>query len=107
MKWMRRIAPWMLLAAYLPLVVASSLHVHHETVDLHDDCLQCAGHFETQHYHQSDCQYCTFLNLSYLEQNEEQSAVLLPATEYRPAEIAERVAMLRYGVSLLRAPPVL
>ena len=43
------------------MVVGSSLHVHHDTVDAYDDCLQCAGHIGTHHRHQQDCQYCLFL----------------------------------------------
>lgn len=106
MKWIRLIAPWILLAAYLPLVVQSSLHVHHDTVDVHDACQQCVGHFESQHHHQSDCQYCHFLGLNYLRPSSGQTTVLLPATDECTVENAEIVQMLRYGTSLLRAPPV-
>lgn len=105
MNWIKRIASWVLLAAYLPLVAVSSFHVHHETVDNHDDCLQCTGHFETQHQHNCDCPYCYFLSLSYLGRNAKSSAVLLPVTEHHPTEIAETTGMFLYGLSLLRASP--
>lgn len=105
MKWLRRIAPWILLATYLPLVTLSSVHIHHDTVDLHDDCLQCAGHFEAQHHHDNDCPYCHFLCLSYLGQDTRLSTNLLPATEHFVLSVCEPTAQLRYGVSLLRAPP--
>lgn len=99
------IAPWILLATYLPLVVLSSLHVHHETADIIDDCVQCAGHIETPHHHECDCQYCHFLSLSYLGQDTEPSTLTLPYTDNRPVEIAERAKIRQLGVSQLRAPP--
>ena len=95
----------LLLAIYLPTVIMSSLHVHHDTVDTHDDCLKCVGHFEKQHHHQQDCQYCNFLSLEYFSQASVQSTVPLHATDYCSADIATRTEMSRYGVSLLRAPP--
>lgn len=106
MNWIRRIAPWMLLAAYVPLIVLSSAHIHHDTIDHHDDCLQCAGHLESEHHHDSDCQYCQFLSLSYYGQALGQSTDLLPATESFTLSACEPRAQHRYGVSLLRAPPV-
>ena len=106
MNWIRRIAPWMLLAAYVPLVVLVSAHIHHDTIDLHDDCLQCAGHFESEHHHNSDCQYCQFLSLSYYGQASEQSTVLLPATEHLTLSACEPTSQLRYGVNHFRAPPI-
>ena len=83
----------------------SSLHVHHDTVDTHDDCLKCVGHFEKQHHHQQDCQYCNFLSLEYFSQASVQSTVPLHATNFCSADIATRTEMSHYGVSLLRAPP--
>lgn len=103
---MRHIISILLLAIYLPTVALSSIHVHHDTIDAHDDCLQCSGHFEKQHHHQHDCQYCTFLSLGYLGQAEGQSSIILPVSECCSAEIAAEAEMSRHGVSLLRAPPV-
>ena len=84
----------------------SSLHVHHETVDVHDDCLQCAGHFDTAHHHNPDCQYCTFLGLNYLVQDDGQTAVLFPATELTSTPTPATMPQFRCGIALLRAPPV-
>ena len=106
MNWMRRMASWVLLVAYLPLAVLSSVHVHHDTVDRDDDCMQCAGHFEAQHNHQNDCQYCHFLSLSYLGQAIGQSTGPLPATEMLVPSACEPMVQLGHGVSLLRAPPI-
>lgn len=106
MNWMRRMAPWILLAAYLPLVVVSSVHIHHDTVDLHDDCSQCVGHFEAQHFHDNDCPYCQFLSLSYLGQGIGQSTVILPAAERLSLSVCEPQVQFCYGVSRFRAPPI-
>lgn len=86
-------------------MVLSSLHVHHETIDTHDGCLQCAGHFETRHHHEHDCLYCHFLDLDCLGQATAQSTFIPPATDRSTAIIAEKPVMTRVGVSLLRAPP--
>ena len=96
----------LLLAIYLPTVIMSSLHVHHDTLDTHDDCQQCVGHFEKQHHHQQDCQYCDFLNLDYFGQATVPATVTLHATDCCPADIPARAETSRFGVSLLRAPPV-
>lgn len=63
------------------MVLFSSLHTHHETVDTHDNCLQCAGHFETHHNHQHDCLFCNFLSLYYHGQPSEQPRFILPSAE--------------------------
>lgn len=106
MRFVRRIASWVLLVAYLPLLVLSSLHVHHETVDTLDNCKQCVGHIEEQHSHPNDCQYCHILSQSYFGQDNEQTALLLPVTERLTITACEPTVQLRYGVSQLRAPPI-
>ena len=104
-RTLRHIASIVLLAIYLPITVLSSLHVHHETVDSHDDCLQCVGHFEARHYHEHDCLYCHFIGLYYLGESSEQSTVDLPAAE-RIATPTLTVALSScHGVVSLRAPP--
>lgn len=95
----------LLLAVYLPMVVGSSLHVHHDTVDAHDDCLQCAGHIDTHHRHQQDCQYCLFLGLAYLGRSYGHPEVIRPATERCAAEVVMRPVLPPCGAVRLRAPP--
>lgn len=85
----------------------SSLHVHHDTIDADDNCLQCVGHIETAHHHDHDCLFCTFLSLNYLVQDEGQPVALLPATECISAPTTAQVPQLRHGVALLRAPPLM
>lgn len=106
MKRFRYIASWILLATYLPMVVMSAVHVHHETDEAHDNCVHCTGHLDTQHHHECDCQYCHFLSLNYLGRNTEQMTLPLTYTYHCPTENTEKAETIRYGISLLRAPPV-
>ena len=104
-RLLRHIASIVLLATYLPMVVLSSLHVHHETIDAHDDCQQCVGHIEEAHHHDNDCLFCTFLGQSYLVQDEGQTAVIFPAAECISMPTPTMVPQLLHGVAQLRAPP--
>lgn len=105
-RTLRHIISILLLATYLPMVVLSSLHVHHDTIDLEDGCNRCAGHYEAQHHHHDDCQYCNFLSLLYLSQDAGETDAVLPEGNFCPAEIAEMAAIGCHGVAMLRAPPV-
>lgn len=102
---LRYIASITLLAIYLPTVTLSSLHVHHDTIDTTDNCLQCAGHFETKHHHEHDCLYCHFLEYEYFGSATEAAATFLPDADCYTAKSIEPVERLRYGVAQLRAPP--
>lgn len=102
---LRHIAPFVLLASYLPMAALSSFHVHHETIDAPDDCLQCVGHIETAHHHDHDCLFCTFLSLNYLISDQGQPAAILSVTEQISTPAPTRVLQFHYGVSQLRAPP--
>ena len=105
-RLLRHIAPIVLLATYLSMVVSSSIHVHHETIDVHDDCLQCVGHIEEAHHHGHDCLFCNFLAQSYLVEDEGQTATILPTTERISTPTPAMVSKVRLGVAQLRAPPV-
>lgn len=83
------------------MVLFSSLHTHHETVDTHDNCLQCAGHFETHHNHQHDCLFCNFLSLYYHGQPSEQPRFILPSAETALPLIAGNVNTHCAGVARL------
>jgi len=87
------------------MVALSSLHVHHETIDAHDDCQQCAGHIEEAHHHDHDCLYCTFLGLNYLVQDNGQTVATSPTAERITVPALAVVPQLRPGVAQLRAPP--
>lgn len=104
-RTLRNIASIILLVTYLPMVISTSLHMHHETIDSQDECMQCVGHIETAHHHEHDCLYCLFLSLDYQGESVEQSATFLPATGHCSVEITERTEMIHHGVASLRAPP--
>lgn len=87
------------------MVVLSSVHVHRETIDAHDNCLQCAGHIESAHHHNNDCLYCTFLSLSYLGGKWEQSAATLYAIGQIATPVVAILPQTCHGVASLRAPP--
>ena len=101
----RHIASIVLLATYLPMVVLSSVHVHHDTIDAKDECSQCAGHIEKAHHHEHDCLYCHLLNMEYEGEAGEMRAATLPAAENMVSATCEGVETHVYGVALLRAPP--
>lgn len=104
-RLLRHIASFLLLASYLPMVMLSSLHVHHETIDAHDDCQQCVGHIEEVHHHDHDCLFCNFLVQNYLVQDEGKTAVLFPSAERISVPTVAVVKQLHHGVAQLRAPP--
>ena len=102
----RYIASIALLVSYLPMFVLSSLHVHHDTIDATDECGLCVGHIETAHHHQHDCQYCTFLGMSFLAERSELRTALFPSSEAVTAAVVERAQSGDAGVVSLRAPPM-
>ena len=105
-RLLRHIASIVLLATYLPMIALSSLHVHHEDVDVHDECLQCVGHIEAAHHHDHDCLFCNFLAHSYLAEDGGQTAFFLPAVERISLPTQAIAKQLHHGVAQLRAPPV-
>ena len=88
------------------MVVLSSLHVHHETIDAHDDCQQCVGHIEKAHHHDHDCLFCDFLAQSYLAQDKEQQAILFSSVECVSMPTPTMVPLFHRGETHLRAPPM-
>ena len=104
-RLLRHIVSIVLLAIYLPMIVLSSLHVHHDTIDAHDDCQQCVGHVEEAHHHDHDCLYCNFLSLDCMVQDEGQTVDLLPVTKCIATPTPTAVLQFHHGVARLRAPP--
>ncbi len=105
-RLLRHIVPFVLLASYLPMVVMSSLHVHHDTIDVQDECLHCTGHFEKAHHHDHDCLFCDFLGASYYVSSEGEAAANLHVTECITLPTQALAKQFRHGVAQLRAPPV-
>lgn len=105
-RTLRHIASILLLVTYLPTVMLSSVHVHHDTVDTHEDCLQCVGHIDHHHHHhQHDCPYCNFISLQYVGLPMSQSDAILPTAERVFCSGTLRVPACDLGVAMLRAPP--
>jgi len=104
----RNIASWVLLAVFVPMLVLSSLHIHH--VGGEDDCVECVDHHCHGHLGQlatnsHQCVLCQFLTLSFV------SATAIAVVYYknvRSTFIAHRqriVIIDACRVPSLRAPP--
>ena len=68
MERKRQIASWILLAVFVPMMVLSSLHVHHVDDDSDIACAECvdhhcAGHITQQSGGIHQCVLCQFLTL--------------------------------------------
>lgn len=66
----RRLASWILLAVYLPVLVLSSVHVHKAEWAGETECAECVHHQCHGHLTQyagelHQCVLCQFLTLSY------------------------------------------
>ena len=106
LRTLRHIASILLLATYVPMVTLSSLHIHHDTMDIRDNCLQCAGHFDNHHHHQHDCLYCNFMSQHYVGQPMSLPDVVLPFAERIICTDVKGAEARGLGVAMLRAPPV-
>ena len=71
METRRRIASWVLLAVFLPMLLLSSLHVHETPTGTQNSCEacvdhHCGGHFGQQTLPMHQCLLCEFLSLPIL-----------------------------------------
>ena len=67
----RKIAAYVLLAVFLPILLLSSLHVHEATEYAEVSCVDClhnhcGGHLTQTTFHMDDCVLCQFLTLPML-----------------------------------------
>lgn len=67
----RHIASWILLAVFVPMLVMSSLHLHHSQTDITDSCSECVHHHCHGHLLQTDtnshnCVLCHFLTIPFV-----------------------------------------
>ena len=67
----RHIASWILLAVFVPMLVMSSLHLHHSQTDITDSCSECVHHHCHGHLLQTDtdthnCVMCHFLTIPFV-----------------------------------------
>lgn len=71
MKNLRHIAPYILIAAYMPLLVALTFHTHSESHATVNDCAECAHHIHHRaHMDEAvalahNCVYCQLTTSSY------------------------------------------
>ncbi len=112
MTTMRRIAPYILLAAYMPLLAALSFHTHTERHSEASECPDCAHHLHHKAHLAGaavmahDCVYCQLTSSSYYASR----SVPLPAVPSSVAMVADacggRVAAVSYALPSFRAPPL-
>lgn len=72
MRTIRHIAPYILMAAYLPLLVTLSFHTHADEHSADNECAECLHHIHHKaHLAESvanahDCIYCQLASSSYM-----------------------------------------
>ncbi|MCR4583362.1 MAG: hypothetical protein K5764_07390 [Prevotella sp.] len=67
----RHIASWILLAVFVPMLILSSVHVHHYAELAEDSCMECVQHHCHGHLGQDttsihSCVLCQFLSLTFV-----------------------------------------
>jgi hypothetical protein len=106
-----RISAWVLLAAFLPLLVVSSVHTHRLPLAEVDVCHQCAAHeahpahLGAQVVSVHDCVFCHLMSFYYLGSAALLAAVLLPVRVAGRTGLPTAVLAGRAGLPSLRAPP--
>jgi len=109
-------ASWALLAVYVPMLILSSLHIHHAEAASEYSvfvCAQCinhqhhAGHLQAFTPHQHDCVLCQIIHVPYLLA----SAVVLPVcfvSRAKPLDVLRESCALRPAdIIQPRAPPAI
>ncbi|MBO7100431.1 MAG: hypothetical protein J6V98_00220 [Bacteroidales bacterium] len=106
-----RISAWVLLAAFLPLLVVSSVHTHRLPSSEAEVCHQCVAH-EAHPAHLGvpvvsvhDCVFCHLMSFYYLGSAALLVAVLLPVCLAGSMGLPSAVVAGRVGLPGLRAPP--
>lgn len=103
---------WLLVAAYLPMLLASVLHVHHQPVAEEKACYDCAhhiahpAHFGEYHSAEQTCLYCHVLTMPNLALALATGLVVLMAAVRLVAAVSRVSCSQRVGTQRLRAPPV-
>lgn len=108
----RRFSAWLLLLVFVPVMVATSLHVHdYDNADA-TECYQClhhmhhGGHFTAYSDHAFDCPFCQFVSLPFLAP----ALITMAATVVVLSVVyADKNSGLRTGIHSVkstRAPPL-
>jgi len=112
LKAKRNISAWILLALFVPMLIFSSLHIHHENENVQitkcDDCINhhCSGHLIQHAYEMHSCVLCKFLSLPYTTVA---IATIVFYNNYsivNNAEHKQQIELAFFGIPSLRAPPV-
>lgn len=104
-----RFAAWVLLVAYLPLLVSSAVHMHQPTATMCDDCahhVEHPSHFAESAVTMQDCMFCHVASIVYF--GVALTALVVPLVMVVRERIRRCLRVFGThdsGVSL-RAPPV-
>ena len=102
------IVSWLLLAAYMPLIVASVMHTHHPAAV---QCQECAAHvahpvhLDSSVLQVHDCMLCHLLTIFYYVTSAAFAMVLTYLHARRHTGVQARLASCQEGLPALRAPP--
>jgi hypothetical protein len=106
-----KIASWLLLAVYLPILLASSFHTHHTELQEPLECAACVhhescpGHLDTGNIQMHDCVLCQFLQLTFFATASVAFLVCkIIKSVYQDLRTAS-VRVYKGGPTALRAPP--
>lgn len=110
----RRVAVWVLLSVFVPMLVLSSLHVHQSASEAAAvSCSDCAnhiahaGHLSLQTVHSTSCVLCQFVSLPFVLAT---ALTLAVASALCTTQFFVRLMPCQTGISLLhqpRAPPAI
>lgn len=109
-KTKRHIASWVLLAAFLPMLVVASLHIHPQVSFGGDACTECIHHHCGGHLTQQTtpfhaCVLCQFLTLTMLAVAVATVYIYNKVCRTAPDCGHRNVCVAHSGMVGLRAPP--
>lgn len=109
----RRFAAWLLLLVFVPVMVATSLHIHDLGEASSVECEQClhhvhhAGHFNVYADHAYDCVLCQFAALPFVAAAVVALAIAVAVHRVAYVYIIKGKSLGVCGVKSTRAPPIL
>ena len=111
METKRRIASWVLLAVFLPMLLLSSLHIHDFPTAVQDSCEacvdhHCGGHFGQQTLSMHQCLLCEFLSMPILLVAAMALVACFRGVDLRYSPQTSCRAYRVCGILVPRAPPV-
>ena len=106
-----RIASWVLLAVFLPMLLLSSLHVHEVPTGTQNSCEacvdhHCGGHFGQQTLPMHQCLLCEFLSMPILLVAAMALVACFRGVDLRYSLLTSHRAYRVCGILVPRAPPV-